>query len=120
MITVWNRTETAALIKHAFDSRRIPIDELCNPALIQHIDSEVLDEAEAQEEPAGFIEKAAGNAFEEERADNGPVKRKLTKAEHAELRRRMVDTVGKIGQPGGRIQKVISVGMLSEGGMPKL
>jgi type III restriction enzyme len=26
-----------------------------------------------------------------------------------------VDTVGKVGQPGEKIQKVISVGMLSEG-----
>ena len=31
MITVCNRTETAARVKHAFDSRRIHIDELCDP-----------------------------------------------------------------------------------------
>ena len=53
MITVCNRTETAARVKHAFDSRRIHIDELCDPERILHIDSKVLDQAEAQEEPAG-------------------------------------------------------------------
>jgi type III restriction enzyme len=51
MITVCNRTETAARVKHAFDSKRIPIAELCEPGRILHIDSKVLDEAEAAEEP---------------------------------------------------------------------
>lgn len=41
--------------------------------------------------------------------------RKLTKQEQAELLRQMVDTVGQVGKPGEQIQKVISVGMLSEG-----
>jgi type III restriction enzyme len=50
MITVCNRTETAARVKHAFDSRRIHIDELCDPERILHIDSKVLDEAEARDE----------------------------------------------------------------------
>ncbi len=40
---------------------------------------------------------------------------KLTKTEQAERLRQMVDTVGKVGQPGEKIQNVISVGMLSEG-----
>ena len=50
MITVCNRTETAARVKHAFDSRRIHIDELCDPERVLHIDSKVLEQAEAQEE----------------------------------------------------------------------
>ena len=33
----------------------------------------------------------------------------------AEFLRRQVDTVGRPGQPGGRIRNVVSVGMLSEG-----
>ncbi len=41
--------------------------------------------------------------------------RKLSKKEQAELLRQTVDTVGQIGKPGEQIQKVISVGMLSEG-----
>ncbi len=113
MITVCNRTETAARVKHAFDSKRIHIDELCEPERILHIDSKVLDEAEAQEEPAAPVEIPDADA--EVETDDEPVERKLTRAEQAELLRRTVDTVGKAGQPGEKIQKVISVGMLSEG-----
>jgi type III restriction enzyme len=113
MITVCNRTETAARVKHAFDSRRIHIDELCDPERILHIDSNVLDQAEAQEEAAAPLETPDEN--EQKVENDAPVKHKLTKAEQAELLRQTVDTVGKAGQPGEKIQKVISVGMLSEG-----
>ena len=114
MITVCNRTETAARVKHAFDSKRIHIDELCDPERVLHIDSKVLDQAEAQEEPAApaGVPEADENDGDD---DNAPAERKLTKAEQAELLRLTVDTVGKAGQPGETIQKVISVGMLSEG-----
>ncbi len=113
MITVCNRTETAARVKHAFDTRHIHIDELCDPEHTLHIDSKVLEQAEAQEEPA-----APGDAPDESDVaveEDSPVERKLTKSEQAELLRRIVDTVGKLGQPGEKIQNVISVGMLSEG-----
>lgn len=113
MITVCNRTETAARVKHAFDSRRIHIDELCDPERILHIDSKVLDEAEAQEEPVAPL--GVPDERDDAEEEDAPVERKLTKAEQAELLRRTVDTVGKVGQPGEKIQKVISVGMLSEG-----
>jgi type III restriction enzyme len=113
MITVCNRTETAARIKHAFDSRRIHIDELCDPERILHIDSKVLDQAEAQEEPSAPLD--APDESDEADEDETPTERKLTKSKQAELLRRTVDTVGRAGQPGEKIQKVISVGMLSEG-----
>ncbi len=113
MITVCNRTETAARVKHAFDSRRIHIDELCNQERILHIDSKVLDQAEAQEEPSAPLD--APKEGDEADEDETPTERKLTKSEQAELLRRTVDTVGKAGEPGEKIQKVISVGMLSEG-----
>ena len=113
MITVCNRTETAARVKHAFDSRRIHIDELCDPERILHIDSKVLSEAEEREEPVSTAE-VVDAAIEVDETE-APVERKLTKAKQAELLRRMVDTVGKPGQSGASIQKVISVGMLSEG-----
>ena len=113
MITVCNRTETAARVKHAFDNRRIHIDELCDPERVLHIDSKVLDQAEANDESAQQMEVADENGDADE--ESGPVERKLTKAQQAELLRRTVDTVGKEGQPGEQIQKVISVGMLSEG-----
>lgn len=110
MITVCNRTETAARVKHAFDSKRIHIDELCDPGRILHIDSKVLKDAEERETPVVSVES---EEIDDE-ADE-PVQRKLTKNEQAELLRQQVDTVGKAGQPGANIQKVISVGMLSEG-----
>jgi type III restriction enzyme len=113
MITVCNRTETAARVRHAFDSRHIHIDELCDPQRILHIDSRVLAEAEAQEEPAAPLD--VPEEGEETEEGEAPVERELTKAQQAERLRRMVDTVGKVGQPGEKIQNVISVGMLSEG-----
>ena len=112
MITVANRTETAARIKYAFDHKKVHIDELADPARTLHIDSKVLDEAEAAEEPIAAIEGEGGE--DEETEDDAP-KRKLTKKQQAELLRRQVDTVGQVGKPGEQIQSVVSVGMLSEG-----
>ena len=110
MITVANRTETAARIKYAFDHRKVRIAELCKPERTLHIDSKVLGEAEAAEEPIAEVGSVEGG----ENAD-GSRKRKLTKKQQAELLRRQVDTVGRPGREGAQIQKVISVGMLSEG-----
>ena len=113
MITVCNQTETAARVKHAFDSGRIHIHELCMPERILHIDSKVLKEAEQREEPvAAPVADEADTETDEGEKEAMP---KLTKAEEAERLRRIVDTVGKAGEPGEQIQKVISVGMLSEG-----
>ena len=106
MITVANRTETAARVKNAFDRKRVLIDQLCDVRRTLHIDSKVLDQAEAGEEPIATIEST-------DQVD-GP-KLKLTKKQQAELLRLQVDTVGQIGKPGEQIQNVISVGMLSEG-----
>jgi type III restriction enzyme len=106
---VANRTETAARIKYAFDHKRVRIDELADPARTLHIDSKVLNEAEAAEEPLITIESE-----DEEDTGDEPV-RKLTRKQQAELLRRQVDTVGQVGQPGEQIQSVVSVGMLSEG-----
>ena len=44
MITVANRTETAARIKYAFDHKRINVSELCDPDYTKRIDSEILDD----------------------------------------------------------------------------
>jgi len=119
MITVCNRTETAARVKHAFDSKRIHIDELCDPERTLHIDSKVLNEAEAKEELLVFSsESSEENDEATQDTHNSKLETKnstLNSAQRAELLRRMVDTVGKMGQPGEKIQNVISVGMLSEG-----
>lgn len=105
MITVANRTETAARIKFAFDHKEILIPDLCDPERTLQIDSKVLAEAESQVEEQEIV------PLEDE--DNGT--KKLNKQQQAELLRKMVDTVGQKGQPGEKIQNVISVGMLSEG-----
>ena len=111
MITVTNRTETAARVKYAFDRKKVRIEELCDPDRTLHIDSKVLEMAEAEEEPIGELPE---ELEAEEEVNEEPVK-KLSKKEQAELLRRKVDTIGRIGEPGEKIQKVISVGMLSEG-----
>ena len=112
MITVCNRTETAARVKYAFDHGKIRIDELCQPERTLHIDSKVLDKAEAQEEALAV---AVRGSEDEEDGDDDQPQRKLTKQEQWELLRQMVGTVGRVGELGEQIQNVISVGMLSEG-----
>ena len=110
LITVANRTETAARVKNAFDRKRILIDELCDEERTLHIDSGVLKRAEESEEPIAEI-----LIDDEDDTDNGVARPRLTADQRAEQLRRMVDTVGQPGQPGEQIQNVISVGMLSEG-----
>ncbi len=106
MITVANRVETAARVRYAFEHGKIRIEELCVPDRILHIDSKVLEKAESEED--------ADVGSEDAKQEDKPAK-KLSKKEQGKLLRKTVDTVGQVGQPGERIQKVISVGMLSEG-----
>jgi len=108
MITVANRTETAARIKYAFDRKRIKIDELCVPEYCIHIDSKTLEFAENEQLDMSDIAEA-----QDEEQDT-PV-RKLGKKEKAAILRETVDTVGQRGKLGEQIRNVISVGMLSEG-----
>ena len=111
MITVANRTETAARIKYAFDHRRVRIDELCDPERTLHIDSKVLEAAEAAEEVfSGQFSVDTSN--DNLKTENSKL---TTKKQQAELLRRQVDSVGRLGKEGERVQNVISVGMLSEG-----
>lgn len=104
MITVANTTATSSRIKYSFDHNEILIKELCNPEKTLQIDSKVLDKAESKDEKVSldFTPDESGEV-------------KLTKQQQEELMRLKVDTVGQLGQPGEQIQKVISVGMLSEG-----
>lgn len=107
MITVANRTETAARVKYAFDRKRVRIAEMCDPDRTLHIDSKVLSTAEAAEEPIAEI--GGEGTLDTEQAP------KLTQKQQAELLRLKVDTVGRLNREGEQIQNVISVGMLSEG-----
>jgi type III restriction enzyme len=110
MITVANRTETAARVKYAFDHRKIRIDELSSPDRTIHIDSRVLERIDAEDEgEAATLESTESPSDDEE---EGP---RLSKKDEEERLRRIVDTVGRIGEPGEQVQNVISVGMLSEG-----
>jgi type III restriction enzyme len=118
MISVVNRIETAARIKHAIDHEDIGLPELCVSERTLQIDSDMLGKAEAQEEAIALIAKPS--ATDDDGGDDGDGddqgrSKKLTKPQQAELLRRMVDTVGKPGEPGAHIQHVISVAMLSEG-----
>ncbi|HYL09323.1 MAG TPA: hypothetical protein VEU31_01175, partial [Candidatus Acidoferrales bacterium] len=110
MITVANRTETAARVAYAFEHKQILIEELADAKRILHIDSAELEKAEEREE-----EPEAEGGEEANDEENGAPIKKETRQERAERLRKMVDTVGQPGKPGGEIQKVISVGMLSEG-----
>ncbi|HET9178301.1 MAG TPA: DEAD/DEAH box helicase family protein [Terriglobia bacterium] len=113
MITVANRTETAARVKYAFTHKRIQIDELAEPGGILHIDSKVLEKAEAREEAPEGDDPSLENGNNSN--DEESPRKKLSKKDQAELLRLQVDTVGQEGKPGEKIQNVISVGMLSEG-----
>ena len=88
LITVANRTETAARIKYAFDHERIHVPELCEPEKTIRIDTKVLKDVDSTDK---------------------------SKKEAALALRELVDTVGQKGKPGEQVRNVISVGMLSEG-----
>ena len=115
MITVANTTYTSARIKYSFDHDAFLLSvaglgDLCQPESTLQIDSSVLDKAEAETQPVEFEAPE-----ENEEDEDKPQEKKLTQKQQAEQLRRIVDTVGKAGQPGEYIQNVISVGMLSEG-----
>lgn len=130
MITVANTTYTAARVEYTFLRKRISINELCDPDKILHIDSRVLEQAEEADEPVQLglklqspendSDDASDVALASRRrnpddSDNAGTTQRLSKKQQAELLRCQVDTVGIPGQPGEKIQNVISVGMLSEG-----
>ncbi|MBI5184354.1 MAG: DEAD/DEAH box helicase family protein, partial [Nitrospinae bacterium] len=115
MITVANTTYTSGRIKFSFDRDAFLLSvaglgDLCDPRKTLQIDSSILDKAEAETE-----EVAIDVADDSEEDNYNPKEKKLTRKQQAELLRRTVDTVGRIGEPGEQIQNVISVGMLSEG-----
>jgi type III restriction enzyme len=116
IITVANTTFTSGRIKYSFDKDSFNLSvaglvDLCNPEKTLQIDSSILQKAEAESEEVELAEVEETEDYSED----APKEKKLTKKQQAELLRKTVDTVGKIGEPGEQIQNVISVGMLSEG-----
>ena len=90
MITVCNKTQTAARVMYSFEKNKFGLEHLSNSEHLLHIDSTTMNKAEEQE--------SAGSESTE-----------------AENLREKVDTVGKIGKPGEQIRNIIAVQMLSEG-----
>ena len=84
MITVANRTETAARVNYTLVNKRILIDELCDPGRILHIDSRVLKQAEESEQPESDALPVPGDDSEED----GAAVRPLTAVQRAEQLRR--------------------------------
>ncbi|MFA7506114.1 MAG: DEAD/DEAH box helicase family protein [Burkholderiaceae bacterium] len=116
MLTVCNRTETAARIERYFTSGDAFWPELQAPEKTLRVDSRVLEKAEIGETASAdkdyearlkTIVRAAG--LPTDRADA------LLSARKEEILRSIVDNVGKRGTAGQRLQNVISVAMLSEG-----
>ena len=96
MITIANRTETAARVKYALDHDRVMCSALHAPDKTLHIDSAVLSRAESESQALDI---------------SNPTNKK----EREEVFRQQVNTVGQAGKPGGHLQNIVSVGMLSEG-----
>ena len=116
ILTVCNRTETAARIEHYFSKGNAHWPELHQPDRTLRVDSKVLEKAE-------IGETATSDKNYEARlqaiiaAANIPQERKerLGELKKEELLREIVDNVGKRGTAGQDLQTVISVAMLSEG-----
>ncbi len=116
MLTVCNRTETAARIERYFNQGDVHWPELCAPNQTLRVDSRVLEKAEvgeAAQADKGYEERLKAIVD----GANLPETRKaqLKEMKKEELLREIVDNVGKRGGAGQELQKVISVAMLSEG-----
>ncbi len=88
MITVCNNTQTAARVMHSFEKKRFDLKELSKEDCLLHIDTTTMAKAEGGESSG---------------------------SDAADSLRRIVDTVGKLGEPGEQIRNIIAVQMLSEG-----
>lgn len=116
LLTVCNRTETAARIEHYFRRGNAFWPELKHPESLLRVDSRVLDKAEIGE--TATADKAYETILQAivESADI-PATRKarLLGLKKEELLRELIDSVGKRGGAGQDLRNVISVAMLSEG-----
>jgi len=116
MLTVCNRTETAARIEHYFGKGDAHWPELHAPARTLRVDSKVLEKAEVGE--SSNTDRAYETKLREivESADIPETSKAiLREMKKEELLRAIVDNVGKRGTAGQDLQNVISVAMLSEG-----
>ncbi len=116
ILTVCNRTETAARIEHYFSKGNAHWPELHAPDRTLRVDSKVLEKAEIGETASSDKDYEA-RLQSIVNAANIPQDRKerLGGLKKEELLREIVDNVGKRGTAGQDLQTVISVAMLSEG-----
>jgi type III restriction enzyme len=116
MLTVCNKTETAARIEFFFNNGDCHWPELKAPLKTLRVDSKVLDRAEIGE--TATVDKAY-EAKLNEIIQASPIpedkKQNLFDQKKEQILREIVDTVGKSGKAGAYLQNVISVAMLSEG-----
>ncbi len=116
MLTVCNRTETAARVEYFFNGGDCLIQATHAPTRTLRVDSRVLEKAERGE----TITKDKDYAIRLQEiieASGLPADRveALLELKQEEQLRELVDTVGKRGKAGQRLQNVTSVAMLSAG-----
>lgn len=116
MLTVCNRTETAARIEHYVRNGDAHWPEMHAPNRTLRVDSRVLEKAEIGESAGTDKDyESALQAIVEAANIPETSKGRLRELKKEELLREIVDNVGKRGKAGQDLQKVISVAMLSEG-----
>ena len=116
MLTICNRTETAARIEHYLRSGDAHWPEMQAPAKTLRVDSKVLDKAEIGEAATSDKDYEKQLQAIVDAADiPATQKQRLLELKKEELLREIVDNVGKRGKAGQDLQSVISVAMLSEG-----
>ena len=116
MLTVCNRTETAARVEHYFIKGNAHWPELHAADRTFRVDSRVLEKAEIGETATADkdYELRLRQIVDSARIPDDR-KEALRGMKKEELLRELVDTVGKRDQAGQDLQNVVSVAMLSEG-----
>lgn len=124
MLTVCNRTETAARVERYFRQGDAHWPELHAPERTLRVDSKVMDKAEIGETASGS-KKEDRDALKDYEAHLHDIidhttlpatrKAELKNLPKEELLREIIDNVGKRGRAGHSLQNIVSVAMLSEG-----
>ena len=116
MLTVCNRTETAARIEHYFRKGDAHWAELHAPARTLRVDSKVLEKAEVGESASADRDYETKLQEIVESASIPETRKAVLRAmKKEELLRAIVDNVGKRGTAGQDLQNVISVAIWKAG-----